>query len=423
MGCFPFSDGKNDEPKHMKSASDFSSSSALGDNEVNRSGSDLNSQEISDTSAESMRKSSFYSMSQRSSNLRVFSFQELKAASKGFSRSVRLGEGGFGCVYKGAIKSLEDPSKKIDVAIKQLGKRGLQGHKEWVTEVNVLGVVEHPHLVKLLGYCADDDERGIQRLLVYEYMPNGSVEDHLSSRSRTMLPWLMRIRIARDAARGLAYLHEEMDFQIIYRDFKSSNILLDEQWNAKLSDFGLARLGPPEGLTHVSTAVVGTMGYAAPEYIRTGRLTCKNDVWSYGMFLYELITGRPPIDKHRPKSEQRLIDWVKPYLSDMKKFEQIVDRRLGSDYPLKSVHKLSVVANRCLVRQPKSRPKMSEALEMVESIIGASTNLVIPPVPIQGVEASETSENHGRRSTKGSKSKENVWLARLRRLNNILKAR
>jgi len=127
MGCFPFSDGaKNDEPKHMKSASDSSSSSALGDNEVNRSGSDLNSQEISDTSAESMRKSSFYSMSQRSSNLRVFSFQELKAASKGFSRSVRLGEGGFGCVYKGAIKSLEDPSKKIDVAIKQLGKRGLQ---------------------------------------------------------------------------------------------------------------------------------------------------------------------------------------------------------------------------------------------------------------------------------------------------------
>ena len=165
------------------------------------------------------------------------------------------------------------------------------------------------------------------------------------------------------------------------------------------------------------------MGYAAPEYIRTGRLTCKNDVWSYGMFLYELITGRPPIDKHRPKSEQRLIDWVKPYLSDMKKFEQIVDRRLGSDYPLKSVHKLSVVANRCLVRQPKSRPKMSDALEMVESIIGASTNLVIPPVPIQGVEASETSENHGRRSTKGSKSKENVWLAQLRRLNNILKAR
>lgn len=153
-----------------------------------------------------------------------------------------------------------------------------------MTEVNVLGVVEHPNLVKLLGYCADDDERGIQRLLVYEYMPNRSVDDHLSARTGTTIPWATRLRIAQDTARGLAYLHEEMDFQvpghyfsilgllgflvfspsdqfilifwqIIFRDFKSSNILLDEQWNAKLSDFGLARLGPTEGLTHVSTAV------------------------------------------------------------------------------------------------------------------------------------------------------------------------
>lgn len=425
MGCFTFSDSdeaKNGESKAVKSVSDLSSSSALGDNEGNRSGSELNSQEISNTSADSMRKNSFYSMSQRASNLRVFTFQELKTASKGFSRSVRLGEGGFGCVYKGVIKSLEDPSVKVDVAIKQLGKRGLQGHKEWVTEVNVLGIVEHPHLVKLLGYCADDDERGIQRLLVYEYMPNGSVEDHLSPRSRTILPWQMRLRIARDSARGLTYLHEEMDFQIIYRDFKSSNILLDEQWNAKLSDFGLARLGPPEGLTHVSTAVVGTMGYAAPEYIRTGRLTCKNDVWSYGMFLYELITGRRPVDKNRPKTEQMLLDWVKPYLSDMKKFEQIVDPRLGKAYPLKSIHKLSVIANRCLVRQPRSRPKMSEVLVMVDNIVGASIDIGVITLPIRDLEASETSENHGKRSGKGSKIKEHVWFARLRRLN-LLKAR
>ncbi|KMT06286.1 hypothetical protein BVRB_7g162090 [Beta vulgaris subsp. vulgaris] len=418
MGCFPFFDGANTgEPKAMKVVSNLSSNSALGDDEENIYGSELNSQNVSDTSTDSIRKNSFFSMSQRStSNLRVFTFQELKSCTKGFSRSGRIGEGGFGCVYKGMIKSLEDPSVKVDVAVKQLGKRGLQGHKEWVTEVSVLGVVEHPNLVKLLGYCADDDERGIQRLLIYEYMPNGSVEDHLSSRSRTILPWAMRLRIARDAARGLTYLHEEMDFQIIFRDFKSSNILLDEQWNAKLSDFGLARLGPPEGLTHVSTAIVGTLGYAAPEYIRTGRLTSKNDVWSYGVFLYELITGRRPIDKNRPKSEQRLIDWVRPYLSDLKKFELIVDPRLGKNYPLKSIHKLSVVANRCLVRQPKSRPKMSDVLDMVNHIVGASAELAVPiPVVISDTEEA-SKDSHAKRSM-GTRFKEDNWVARLWRHN------
>lgn len=131
----------------------------------------------------------------------------------------------------------------------------IQGHKEWINEVNCLGVVKHPNLVKLVGYCAEDDERGIQRLLVYELMHNKSLEDHLLARVPSSLPWLTRLKIARDAARGLAYLHEEMDFQLIFRDFKTANILLDRDFNAKLSDFGLARQGPAEGLGHVSTAV------------------------------------------------------------------------------------------------------------------------------------------------------------------------
>ncbi|KAF9680260.1 hypothetical protein SADUNF_Sadunf06G0102800 [Salix dunnii] len=332
MKCFSFYNGdKKDEPKTPKSVFVHSVNSSGTDHEIGRSGSELNSQNVTGGGRESMGRPSLPSMSQRHSNLRVFTVSELKSATKNFSRSVMVGEGGFGCVYKGSIKSTEDPTTKLEIAVKQLDKP---------------------------------------------------------------LPWAMRLRIAQDAARGLKYLHEEMDFQIIFRDFKSSNILLDEQWNAKLSDFGLARLGPSEGLTHVSTAsrvlaclresgfclegtctveVVGTMGYAAPEYIQTGRLTSKSDVWSYGVFLYELITGRRPLDRNRPKSEQKLLEWIRPYLSDAKKFKQIVDPRLEQKDILKSAHKLANIANRCLVRNPKSRPKMSEVLEMMDLIVNAST--------------------------------------------------
>ncbi|KAB2084060.1 hypothetical protein ES319_A05G309200v1 [Gossypium barbadense] len=381
MKCFHFnSKVKNDEPRTTKSISIQSTSpvSMSTDNDVRRSGSESNSQNVSDfSSGSSTTKNSFAVMSQRRSNLREFTFLELKTATKNFSRSLMIGEGGFGAVYRGLIRSSEDSHKKIDIAVKQLSRSGFQGHKEWVTEVNVLGVVEHQNLVKLVGYCAEDDERGIQRLLIYEYMPNGSVQDHLSARFQTTLSWATRLKIARDAARGLAFLHEGMDFQIIFRDFKSSNILLDEQWNAKLSDFGLARLGPSDGLSHVSTAVVGTIGYAAPEYIQTGRLTIKSDVWSYGIFLYELITGRRPLDRNRPKGEEKLLEWVRPHISNIKKFRLIIDPRLDGKYSLKSAHKLAAVANKCLTRQAKLRPKMSEVLEMVDGIV-ESAEMVSP---------------------------------------------
>ncbi|MBA0634831.1 hypothetical protein Godav_024742, partial [Gossypium davidsonii] len=382
MKCFHFnSKVKNDEPRTTKSISTQSSTSPVSmstDNDVRRSGSESNSQNVSDfSSGSSTTKNSFAVMSQRRSNLREFTFLELKTATKNFSRSLMIGEGGFGAVYRGLIRSSEVSHKKIDIAVKQLSRSGFQGHKEWVTEVNVLGVVEHQNLVKLVGYCAEDDERGIQRLLIYEYMPNRSVQDHLSARFQTTLSWATRLKIARDAARGLAFLHEGMDFQIIFRDFKSSNILLDEQWNAKLSDFGLARLGPSDGLSHVSTAVVGTIGYAAPEYIQTGRLTIKSDVWSYGVFLYELITGRRPLDRNRPKGEEKLLEWVRPHISNIKKFRLIIDPSLDGKYSLKSAHKLAAVANKCLTRQAKLRPKMSEVLEMVDGIV-ESAEMVMP---------------------------------------------
>ncbi|XP_022143777.1 probable serine/threonine-protein kinase PBL19 [Momordica charantia] len=408
---------ERDEPTNTKSTPVMSTNSISTEVEVGRSGSDINSQNVSNSSSESSRRNYILSMSERASNLRVFTVSDLRSATKNFSRTFLVGEGGFGCVYKGLIKSAEDPSTKIEVAVKQLSKRGLQGHKEWVTEVNFLGVVEHPNLVKLVGYCAEDDERGIQRLLVYEFLPHGSVEDHLSNRAETPLSWAMRLRIAQDAARGLTYLHEELDVQIIFRDFKSSNILLDEQWNAKLSDFGLARLGPPEGFTHVSTAVVGTMGYAAPEYVQTGRLTSKTDVWSYGVFLYELITGRHPIDRNRPKSEQKLLEWVKPYLTDIKKFQLILDPRLKGKSHLRSAYKLSNVANRCLVRNPKNRPKMSEILEMVSQIAEAWTETGNSQTPLESFTSSRTpkaAESWNDGKTMDSQHRENSWFSCLR---------
>ncbi|OIT01333.1 PREDICTED: probable receptor-like protein kinase At5g47070 isoform X2 [Nicotiana attenuata] len=414
MKCFQFYTGdKKEEPKTVTSNSVLSSSSALSDREFRNSRLESSSQNASDTSAESRGRSQFPSLSDRPSNLRVFTFSELKSATKNFNRTTKIGEGGFGCVYKATVKGGEDSVKKIDVAVKQLGRRGLQGHKEWVTEVNVLGVAEHQNLVKLVGYCAEDDERGIQRLLVYEYMPNRSVENHLSARSETPLSWAMRLKIAQDSARGLTYLHEEMDVQIIFRDFKSSNILLDEQWNAKLSDFGLARLGPPEGLTHVSTAVVGTMGYAAPEYVQTGRLTSKSDVWSYGVFLYELITGRRPLDRNRPRSEQKLLEWVKPYISDSKKFQHILDPRLEGKIS-RSAQKLSIVANRCLVRHPKSRPKMSEVLEMVNKVVESSIGVGNPEPPVKIVEpTSPEYERKGKRRISDTKLGDGGRLVRM----------
>ncbi|KAF7823641.1 serine/threonine-protein kinase PCRK1-like isoform X1 [Senna tora] len=299
----------------------------------------------------------------RANDLRVFSFSELKLATRGFNRALLIGEGGFGSVYKGVLRL-------PNVAIKQLNRNGHQGHKEWINEVNLLGVIKHPNLVKLVGYCAEDDERGIQRLLVYELMRNKSLEDHLMARvPSTVLTWMARLKIAQDAARGLAYLHEEMDFQLIFRDFKTSNILLDEDFNAKLSDFGLARQGPSEGFGYVSTSVVGTIGYAAPEYVQTGKLTAKSDVWSFGVVLFELITGRRAVERNLPRNEQKLLEWARPYVSDPKKFHLLVDPRLEGQYCIKSAQKLANLANKCLMKQPKSRPKMSEVVEILGNII------------------------------------------------------
>ncbi|CAO2819408.1 unnamed protein product [Amaranthus hypochondriacus] len=306
---------------------------------------------------------------ERQHNLRVFTFEELAEATNGFNKLLKIGEGGFGSVYKGTIKPPKGKGNPIVVAIKKLNRYGMQGHKEFLTEVQFLGVVDHQKLVKLLGYCAVDGERGIQRLLVYEYMRNKSLEHHLFGRNVVPLPWITRLKIMLDAAEGLDYLHTGMEVQVIFRDFKSSNILLDENMNAKLSDFGMAREGPTGDNTHVSTAPVGTYGYAAPEYVESGHLKEKSDIYTFGVVLYEILTGRRSIERNRPPAEQKLIEWVKQFPADSRMFNMIMDFRLRNQYPLNTARKLAKLADRCLMKNERERPDMSEIIEVLKGAI------------------------------------------------------
>ncbi|PWA48553.1 mitogen-activated protein kinase 12/13, Protein kinase, ATP binding site [Artemisia annua] len=295
-----------------------------------------------------------------------FTFHELKSATGNFRPDSILGEGGFGFVFKGWIEengtAPAKPGSGITVAVKSLKPDGLQGHREWVAEVDFLGQLHHPNLVKLIGYCIEDD----QRLLVYEFMTRGSLENHLFRRT-IPLPWSNRIKIATGAAKGLAFLHGGTE-PIIYRDFKTSNILLDTEYNAKLSDFGLAKAGPQGDKTHVSTRVVGTYGYAAPEYVMTGHLTSKSDVYSFGVVLLEILTGRRSMDKKRPSGEQNLVMWARPYLADKRKVYQLVDPRLELNYSVKGVQKVSQIAYNCLSRDSKARPSMDEVVKALSPL-------------------------------------------------------
>ncbi|KAK4477618.1 hypothetical protein RD792_016856 [Penstemon davidsonii] len=301
------------------------------------------------------------------SQLRKFTYNELKLATRNFRSDSLLGEGGFGCVFKGWVNENGStpvkPGTGLTVAVKTLNHDGLQGHKEWLAEINYLGELVHPHLVKLIGYCIEDD----QRLLVYEFMPRGSLENHLFRRPLP-LPWSIRMKIALNAAKGLAFLHEEAEKPVIYRDFKTSNILLDVDYNAKLSDFGLAKDGPEGDNTHVSTRVMGTYGYAAPEYVMTGHLTAKSDVYSFGVVLLELLTGRRSMDKTRPNGEHNLVEWARPYLRERRRFYKLIDPRLEGRFSIKGAYQAVQLAARCLTREGKLRPAMSEVIEALEPL-------------------------------------------------------
>ncbi|KAJ7296143.1 hypothetical protein O6H91_Y141500 [Diphasiastrum complanatum] len=284
----------------------------------------------------------------------TFTFRELARATRSFKSECLIGEGGFGRVYKGRLRTGQV------VAVKQLDRNGIQGSREFLVEVLMLSLLHHPNLVNLIGYCADGD----QRLLVYEFMPLGSLDDHLHDLQfeKEPLGWNTRMKIAAGAARGLEYLHDKASPPVIYRDLKSSNILLDEGYHPKLSDFGLAKLGPVGDKTHVSTRVMGTYGYCAPEYAMTGQLSLKSDVYSFGVVLLELITGRRAIDNARPAGEHNLVAWAHPLFRDHRRFASMADPLLQGRFPMRSLFQALAVAAMCLQEQATTRPLIAEVV-------------------------------------------------------------
>ncbi|CAI0419146.1 unnamed protein product [Linum tenue] len=286
--------------------------------------------------------------------------KELQKVTANFSRSNYLGEGGFGTVFKGFV----DPKLRPGLKAQPVAVKGSLNLLQ--AEVIFLGQLKHDHLVNLIGYCCENE----QRLLVYEYMERGNLE-HLLFRSKNYaaaLPWLTRLKIALGAAKGLAFLHEEQK-PVIYRDFKTSNILLDSEYNAKLSDFGLATDGPEGDETHVTAQVMGTEGYAAPEYISTGHLTTMSDVFSFGVVLLELLTGRRSVDKNLPPREQVLIKWARPFLKDTQRLDQIMDPRLEGQYSIEGAKKAAALAHQCLSHQAKCRPTMTKVVKTLEGLL------------------------------------------------------
>ncbi|KAE8719464.1 Receptor-like serine/threonine-protein kinase [Hibiscus syriacus] len=306
--------------------------------------------------------------------LKIFTLAELKAATRNFKPATVLGEGGFGRVFKGWVdEKTFSPSKVgvgMAVAVKKSNPDSSQGLQEWQAEVKFLGKFSHPNLVKLLGYCWEEN----QFLLVYEYMQKGSLENHLFRSGRAEpLTWATRLKIAIGAAQGLDFLHTS-EKSVIYRDFKASNILLDGDYNAKLSDFGLAKFGPINGHSHITTRVMGTYGYAAPEYVATGHLYVKSDVYGFGVVLLEMLTGLRALDTNRPSREHNLVEWAKHSLTEKRKLKKIMDPRLDEQYPIKAALQAGALILMCLEADPRSRPSMEEVLETLQKINAINQN-------------------------------------------------
>ncbi|XP_047320134.1 probable receptor-like serine/threonine-protein kinase At4g34500 [Impatiens glandulifera] len=315
------------------------------------------SSSISETSRKSEGGSSSVESVNNNNNMgwgRWFSLKDLERATCCFAEKNIIGEGGYGIVYRGILL---DGSA---VAVKYLlNNKKSQAEKELEAEIEAIGKVRHKNLVGLLGYCP-------QGLLVYEYVDNGNLEQWLHGDVGPVSPltWEIRMKIAVGTAKGLAYLHDGLEPKVVHRDVKSSNILLDRNWNPKVSDFGLAKLLGPDK-TYVTTRVMGTFGYVSPEYASTGMLNEGSDVYSFGVLLMEIITGRNPIDYSKPPGEMNLVDWFKGMVGN-RRGEQVIDPLLEIHPTPRALKRVLLVCLRCIDLDAAKRPKMGQILHMLE---------------------------------------------------------
>lgn len=286
-----------------------------------------------------------------------YTLRELEEATNGFADENVIGEGGYGIVYMGVF---EDNSQ---VAVKNLLNNRGQAEKEFKVEVEAIGRVRHKNLVRLLGYCAE----GAHRILVYEYVDNGNLEQwlHGDVGPSSPLTWENRMTIVIGTAKGLTYLHEGLEPKVVHRDIKSSNILLDKQWNPKVSDFGLAKLLGSER-SYVTTRVMGTFGYVAPEYASTGMLNERSDVYSFGILLMEIISGRNPVDYSRPPGEVNLVEWLKSMVTN-RNAEGVLDPKMVEKPSSRALKRALLVALRCVDPNAQKRPKMGHVIHMLEA--------------------------------------------------------
>ncbi|CAL1366050.1 unnamed protein product [Linum trigynum] len=302
----------------------------------------------------------------------ALSLDEMKEKTDNFGSKALIGEGSYGRVY---YANLDDGKavavKKLDVSSEP------ETNNEFLTQVSMVSRLKHENFVELQGYCV----AGNLRVLVYEFATMGSLHDILHGRKGVqgaqpgpVLDWMQRVRIAVDAARGLEYLHEKIQPSIIHRDIRSSNVLLFEDFKAKIADFNLSNQAPDMAARLHSTRVLGTFGYHAPEYAMTGQLTQKSDVYSFGVVLLELLTGRKPVDHTMPRGQQSLVTWATPRLSE-DKVKQCVDPKLKGEYPPKGVAKLAAVAALCVQYEAEFRPNMSIVVKALQPLLKSQ----VPP--------------------------------------------
>ncbi|CAN6333180.1 unnamed protein product [Urochloa humidicola] len=317
----------------------------------------------------------------RSRGAQVFTYRELERATDGFSEANVVGRGASGEVFRGR---LDDGTP---AAIKRLRlDHRRQGEREFRIEVDLLSRMDSPYLVGLLGYCADQSHR----LLVFEFMPNGSLRSHLHpdpaaprQPQQQPLGWQTRLGIALDCARALEFLHEHSTPAVIHRDFNCSNVLLDHNFRARVSDFGMAKVGSNRADGQVVTRVLGTTGYLAPEYASTGKLTTKSDVYSYGVVLLELLTGRVPVDTQRPPGQHVLVSWALPRLTNRQKLVQMVDPALKGQFALKDLIQVAAIAAMCVQTKAEYRPLMTDVVQSLIPIAKPTPAMSCSSTPLR----------------------------------------